>query len=341
MAEVSYEFENLSTREGFNSSLRHFKAVNAIIGDFEGYTNLADIVNNLLSQKRLLQHQVAPIVYALLVDKYGYTHRSYNMSTTVEGFSRVAEDVAKWKAVDLVISYFHPELGLTLINPKNAQHWQTVQSLKKHELVTLYAGAFQKEIAEKLRNDAIDKLIGLIEGKKVSTPAALTKGSFTKILLPELPEDQVKPKRSPGRKAKAGSRSTAAKKVPKQPPAAPEQTQPSATTGKKRMTPFYSVVVTNELFHNGNVEAWKKIIHSYTTKHPGLDVYIFYDGERIHDINTLFKWGKVKHGSSILFSVAGENIKDVAKLQRYLAQGASPRFEDFLRFPVNKVLDLF
>ena len=107
------------------------------------------------------------------------------------------------------------------------------------------------------------------------------------------------------------------------------------------MTPLYSVPVTNELFHNGNVEAWKKIILSYTTKHPGLEVYIYYDGERIHDIHSLFKWGKVKHGSTILFAVGGDDIQDVAKLQRYLRQGASPKFEDFLRFPVNKVLNLF
>ena len=33
---------------------------------------------------------------------------------------------------------------------------------------------------------------------------------------------------------------------------------------------MYSILVTNELFHNGNVEAWKKIIQSYTTKYPGL-----------------------------------------------------------------------
>ena len=107
------------------------------------------------------------------------------------------------------------------------------------------------------------------------------------------------------------------------------------------MTPFYSIPVTNELFHNGNVEAWKKIIQSYNTKHPNLEVYIYYDGERIHDIHSLFKWGKVKHGSTILFAVKGENIKDVAKLQRYLRQGASPMFEAFLKFPVNKILNLF
>ncbi len=104
---------------------------------------------------------------------------------------------------------------------------------------------------------------------------------------------------------------------------------------------MYGIPVTNELFHNGNVEAWKKIIQSYTTKYPGLEVFVFYEGERIHDINTLFKWGKVKHGSAIMISIAGDDIRDVAKLQRYLKQGASHMFEAFLKAPVNTVLNLF
>ncbi|MFW5683843.1 MAG: hypothetical protein ACOC1I_03240, partial [Spirochaetota bacterium] len=99
--------------------------------------------------------------------------------------------------------------------------------------------------------------------------------------------------------------------------------------------------VTNELFHNGNVEAWKKIITSYKTKYPGLDVLVWYESERINDINSLFKWGKVKHGVPILFSVAGDEIKDVRKLQRYLYEGASPRFEAFLKGGYDQVLDLF
>jgi hypothetical protein len=122
------------------------------------------------------------------------------------------------------------------------------------------------------------------------------------------------------------------------PAAAPAVEVPSK---KRRMTPMYSIPVSNELFHNGNVEAWKKIIQSYNMKYPGLEVFIFYEGERIHDINTLFKWGKVKHGSTIMIAIAGEDIKDLAKLQRYLRQGASPAFEAFLRFPVNTVLNLF
>jgi hypothetical protein len=107
------------------------------------------------------------------------------------------------------------------------------------------------------------------------------------------------------------------------------------------MTPRYAVVVQNELFHNGNVEAWKRIVASYKAKYPQLEVFIYYDGERILDINSLFKWGKVKHGSAIEFAVAGNDIMDVAKLQRYLAQGASHLFEAFLHGPVNNVLKLF
>ncbi|WP_461248601.1 hypothetical protein [Treponema sp. R6D11] len=111
--------------------------------------------------------------------------------------------------------------------------------------------------------------------------------------------------------------------------------------GPARMTPRYAVIVQNELFHNGNVEAWKRIIASYNAKHPNLEVFIYYEQERILDINSLFKWGKVKHGSAIEFAVAGSDIQDVAKLQRYLAQGASHQFEAFLRGPVNSVLKLF
>ncbi|MCL2176257.1 MAG: hypothetical protein FWB73_09465, partial [Treponema sp.] len=79
----------------------------------------------------------------------------------------------------------------------------------------------------------------------------------------------------------------------------------------------------------------------YNAKHPNLVVYIYYEGERILDINSLFKWGKVKHGTAIEFAIAGNDIQDVAKLQRYLSQGASKMFESFLRGPVNSVLKLF
>ena len=104
---------------------------------------------------------------------------------------------------------------------------------------------------------------------------------------------------------------------------------------------MYSIPVSNELFHNGNVEAWKRIIQSYNHKYPGTEVFVFYEGERIHDINTLFKWGKVKRGTPVMFSVQGEKIGDVAKLQRYLKQGASHLFEAFLKGSPGQILKLF
>jgi hypothetical protein len=158
---------------------------------------------------------------------------------------------------------------------------------------------------------------------------------------PREPARPAKGARQAVRKA-AASAPVSTAPVASAPAAAPAPAvAPAASATGKRMTPMYSIPVTNELFHNGNVEAWKKIIQSYTTRYPGLEVYVFYEGERIHDINTLFKWGKVKHGSAILIAVAGADIRDVAKLQRYLKQGASQMFEAFLKAPVNAVLNLF
>ena len=368
MSDMSYEFERFSSREGFNRSLMHFKTVSSILGDFERSTNLADILNEMLTEKEIQQNQLAPIIFALLIDKYGYKSVSYNMEDSLTDFSHIMAETKKWNAVDLLLTYFHPELGLLIVNPKNKQNWEALNILKKNEIVTVYAGAFQhtadaKDV--KLFELAASTIVEYLQGKKTSGSAKLKSGKYQykepkpRQTASEPPAKSRAPRGGGRAKAAPAQRGrqapvTAAPSAVSSGPVAQQQApaassapaqaaRPAADSGgaAKRMTPFYSVPVTNELFHNGNVEAWKKVIQSYQTKYPGLDVYIFYDGERIHDIHALFKWGKVKHGSTILFAVAGENIQDVAKLQRYLMQGASPRFEDFLRFPVNTVLKLF
>jgi hypothetical protein len=343
MAEAVYEYVALSTREGFNRSLRHFQAVNDIVPEFESKTNLADELNGLLDEKAIQPNQIGPIVNALLVGhpKYNYRSRSYNLIRNIEEFDPIVSEVGKWDGVDMVLAYYHPDLGLTLINPKNKQHWDSVQALRKNELLTIYCGTMTEKAPEKLLETAIDALISLLETGRVRTPASLTQGKFKwkapKPPAPPKPKVKKKPGRPPARaRAKAAPAPGAA-------PAAPQAVAVTVEvpSKKRRMTPMYSIPVSNELFHNGNVEAWKKVIQSYNAKYPGLEVFIFYEGERIHDINTLFKWGKVKHGSTIMIAIAGEEIKDLAKLQRYLRQGASPAFEAFLRFPVNTVLNLF
>jgi hypothetical protein len=343
MTQTKYEFTGLSTREGFNRSLRHFKLVGEVVGDFESRRNLADILNALHEAKRLEANQVAPVVNALCVGhpKYSYLSRSYNLARNVEDSGPIAAAVEKWNGVDLLLAYYHPDLGLTLINPKNRQHWENAGALKKNELVTVYAGTFQDKAAQKVLEEAIDAMLAWLEGKRPKPGPALLKGKlkFRPVRVAAPPEAAPAPARR-GRPARAPKPARLQERVFAKPAAAPAPAAP-APAAKKRMTPMYSIPVTNELFHNGNVEAWKRIIQSYNVKYPGTEVFVFYEGERIHDINTLFKWGKVKHGSAIMIAVAGEAILDVAKLQRYLRQGASPAFEAFLRFPVNTILNLF
>ena len=346
MTQTKYEFTGLSTREGFNRSLRHFKLVGEVVGDFESRRNLADILNALHEAKRLEANQVAPLVNALCVGhpKYSYFSRSHNLTRNVEDSEPIAAAAVKWNGVDLLLAYYHPDLGLTLINPKNRQHWEAAGALKKNELLTVYAGTFQEKAPQKLLEEAIDTMIGWLEGKKPKASPALLKGKFKHRPVRVQSEPEAAPARpARGRPARAAGRPVRAQERAFGRPAAAAApaAAPQAPAAKKRMTPMYSIPVSNELFHNGNVEAWKRIIQSYNHKYPGTEVYVFYEGERIHDINTLFKWGKVKHGSAIMIAVAGDTIQDVAKLQRYLRQGASPAFEAFLRFPVNTILNLF
>ncbi|MFP4617798.1 MAG: hypothetical protein ACLFMZ_03045 [Spirochaetaceae bacterium] len=345
MIDIPHEFEHLGSRQGFNNALNHFRVVSSLIEEFENKVNIADILSERLAKKEINSKQIVPIVHAILIDKYGYKPHSHTMKIRIEDFSYIREQVPKWKALDITLLYFHPDMGPIIINPKNPEHYSSFHAINENELITIYAGAFSSQRDEKICDTAISTMVKLLDGKKAKTPEALLKGSFT-LKTPKKEEGEKK--KGGGQKRKSGKTGgKAAGSAPRKsqgPPAAAEvkpQAQKEEGGAGRRMTPFYSVPVTNELFHNGNVEAWKKIIQSYNAKHPDLQVYIYYEGERIHDIASLFKWGKVKHGSAILFAVAGEEIKDVAKLQRYLKQGASHQFEAFLKAPANKILNLF
>jgi len=331
MAE-SVNLEMLSTRFGFNSAVRHIKKTMEIGGNAN--SNLGDIIYEM-DDEELTGNRIGLILRMYLVDKLGYKSASANLSTTVDDLSVLAKEFSKWNGVDLVAAYFHPELGLLIANPKVAEELAGFGELRKRELLVVYAGLMGKDTDENCQK-AADLALRLFEGSKVTAPAALTKGKFTVKKVSKPKKAEAAPAKTKAAKPKAGAKKSAA--APAKKGAA---VQVKSSGGPSRMTPRYAVVVKNELFHNGNVEAWKKIVASYKAKHPSLEVFIYYEGERILDINSLFKWGKVKHGSAIEFAVAGSEIQDVAKLQRYLAQGASHMFEAFLRGPVNSVLKLF
>jgi hypothetical protein len=342
MAANSNSLEMLSTRTGFNSAVRYIKKTITLADTLGADKNLGDLLFEA-EDEELSGERIGPLLRILLVDKLGYRPVSSNLPSVTPDPPSLAAEFEKWKAVDLVAAYHHPDMGLLAANPKSPEGLANFGALRKRELLVIYAGGAGGERCEK----AALLAAALFEGKKPKIPAELYTGPFAAAVKKCPPAAQSAPPRKRAAKTGAGKPENAAPPeaaLRESPRAAAPAGVPSTsaiTKGPVRMTPMYSVVVQNELFHNGNVEAWKRIVAGYKAKYPALEVYIYYEGERILDINSLFKWGKVKHGSAIQFAVAGNEIRDVARLRRYLAQGASSRFEAFLRGPVSGVLNLF
>jgi hypothetical protein len=333
--------EVLSTRTGFNTAVRHIKKTISIVDTMGNIKNLGDILFEL-DDPELTGERAGLLLSMLLVDKLGYKAVSVNPEAVAESPPSLAEEFAKWKAVDLIVAYHHPDMGLLVANPKVKEELAELGVIRKRELLVIYAGKGGAPADEVCAKAALTAVL-LFKGAKVKIPAEFYKGNFmTKKPAAKKDKEYAAPNDTV-LKPKAAAQKSAVVKEPVRaaPPVVTAIPAAQVTKGPVRMTPLYSVVVQNELFHNGNVEAWKRIIASYNTAYPALQVYIYYEGERILDINSLFKWGKVKHGSAIQFAVAGIEIKDVAKLQRYLIQGASHQFEAFLKGSVNSVLKLF
>lgn len=318
-------YSSISTRPAFNSVLRHLVSVSGIIEEVESGENLADILNTLIDSDKLQRDQAGPILHVILNSRMNLPHRSKNLNETVSSFLPMVTSFSRWTGINMVVAYYHPTLGLLVVNPANEDHWSSVHELKKDELIVVYAHS--KDEKRETANKAIDAFFEILAGKIPSDDEAFI--------------SKTPPKAKPA-SAPAARPASSQQAAPAQVSGAQRPTPKQATSGgKKRITPKYSVQVSNELFHNGNVEAWKNIIESYETKYPGLQVIVYHEGELIQDLNALFKWGKVKHGGLIMFQVAGENIKGVSRLQKYLYEGASPRFEAFMKHDINKTLNLF
>lgn len=321
MMETTYF--SLGSKSSFNKALRHFYAVNDAVDQIESKGNIADYINDLLDEEDLHFDQILPIIGSVIRDKFNYSYKSFSVVTDITDFEKIAVEAAKWSALDLVVMYFAPDGKRYVINPKIADSWERTREIHRDQLIVVYA-KYLKEENKKLESEAINTLFDLFRGKDVFINKSFI--DQTAIVRVETPRAAA-----PAPQTAAGG-ATAARPVAPAAPAKPKKTN---------ITPKYGVQVTNELFHNGNVEAWKKILESYHTKFPDLTVHVMFGGEVINDINSLFKWGKVKHGDSIFFQVSGENILGVSKLQKYLFEGASQRYEQFLKLGVGRVLNLF
>lgn len=395
--------------------------------------HIADAVNELVLKKEISVADIPSIMFKILVENWNYSAVSYNLESNAFNADQIISDFAKWKAIDIVFMYHHPDLGAIVINPKNPAHKEYISDFRKNEMLVVFTGYTGKKSADELCALANKKSIDLAYGRKCSGTEKLLKGSYSfkkdakfddSVVTESVPgnpkavrvaskngvqnnvvvkpgklversyeqknaffiggktnpdnpkwtyakyasdmknqpkdsnstvatvpqssgtfsfakQNQAVQKALPTPETSAVSETTSVQSEVTSQPQNEEQTPVQNPNSIKKMSPMLSVVVTNELFHNGNVEAWKRIMNSYTTKYPDLQIWIYYEGEKITDINALFKWGKVKHGSCIQFVVVGEEIKDVPKLKRYFTQGASPMFEAFLQGAPGTVLNLF
>ena len=344
------DYVSLSTRAGFNKSLGHFRLVSSLVDQMDRGENLADVIDQLEQNKGVEKQQIGPILNAVVIDRLSYRTLSVNLPTDTQDFDGIQNEVKNWNRFDIILAYHHPQLGISLINPKTKIQFEALQELNRDELMVAYLKAKRETDAE-LEPVALEALRELLLGRKAEETARFHDPALERPAPTPTPRQppagvsapsvqRAPPAGGTAARPPAPSRAAAAS-TPEPAAEAPAAKPDSAAGGKKKVTPKYSVQVTNELFHNGNVEAWKNIVESYKAKFPQLEVHVFHDGQKVNDLNALFKWGKVKHGDVILFSVAGEEIKGVAKLQRYLFEGASLRFTNFLKKDINKVLNLF
>src|SRR5512145_959859 len=236
----------LASKSNFNKALRHFYKVSEMVDEIELNKNLADVINDEIDANEITEDQILPIVGSVIRDKYGYTYDSYNIVEPVTEFQKITDETAKWTALDIVCVYYNPGGKTFLINPKNPENWERVRELHNDQLMVIYV-KFLKEENKKIEEAAINTFEEMLSGKDVF----INKAFIDQTVV------QAKPVVKKEKRAEEPGK------------------------GVANITPKYAVEVSNELFHNGNVEAWKKIVESYTTSYPTLKVYIFHGGELV------------------------------------------------------------
>jgi hypothetical protein len=321
----------LARKAGYNLALRHFRTAQGFAADVGDGFNLADVLNAALYEEIIEEFQVRPVVNILLAEKFGYSCQSQNLKEKIVSADNLAKAVAGWTNIQVVLVYTDANDGVHLLNPEVPGPWEAALPLSKDECIVCYAGSLE-DVRPGVLEDAVEDVFTLLYGGKVRNKAGFRGTENLKQFIED--EESEAPEEASAASLQEAVDNLSGSAAPVPAPAAP-------SGGSKKLTAKIAVNVTNELFHNGNVEAWKRIIESYKLKYPALDVLIWYEGERINDINALFKWGKVKHGVPIMFSVAGDNPTDISKLRKYLFEGASQRFEAFLHGAPGTILHLF
>ena len=352
----------LSSRDGFNLIAKDVDAVFQTIDAMQKKpkTPLASLLRDF---DGALSDAAQLVILSLVSEKFGYHALSFNISKSYPEIGKIRATLNEIQTFDLVFTLHHPLSGLCILG----QEGETSVHLQQGRLVVIYARSLETDKSEEERKKTAYQLLHQIKDfitkQKTFDTGLYASPVFKKPVTVDLPPRKAEsaPAAVEPRAASQASHAShsqaahqnsyygaaAAKEVKptvvaaqtnEEEVAAPASNEPA---GAKKTSPAYAVQVTNELFHNGNVEAWKNIIESYNLKYPDIEIFVYHKEERILNLNSLFKWGKVKNGDSIVFRVKAVEFKDLARLKRYLFEGASNRFEKFLHKELNGYLKLF
>ena len=323
---------HLFESKGLKGVSTHLKIVGTVNQYLSAGCSFSDIIHALSS--KITKEQIPYLLRFFLVEKLQYRVLSFNLLNRVNDFTFLLNTLKTRNQFNSNIVYYNSYLGFVCLNPQSSAGWNNL-TLETDSLISVYATASSKLQPElnKYLKDIKMMLDGVadINGKDIYTG----KDSVIKSIKTAKMEIQAKTTTPIGVQNKDERQTQNVVRSTK------KTNQIHNNTLKKKITPKYSVQVTNELFHNGNVEAWKNIIEAYNTTYPDIELVIYHQGRKIVNINTLFKWGKVKNGDVILFCLVGNEFKSIAKLQRYFFEGASNRFNRYLKKDLNKPLNLF
>ncbi|HUJ76371.1 MAG TPA: hypothetical protein VL359_16030, partial [bacterium] len=160
------DYISLSSRQGFNKSLGHFRLVTGIVQQMGEGTNLAEIIDELEKAKDVDKAQIAPILNAIVVDRQSYSTLSFNLARDIQDFAPLVAELEKWNRLDIIVAYHHPQLGISLINPKLSSHWEGIREFNRDELIVIYIKALD-EADRALEADALVAMKNLFQGRAV------------------------------------------------------------------------------------------------------------------------------------------------------------------------------
>ena len=328
---MTIDYSAFSTRKDYNQSIRHFRSAKRLAAAFFKESGSISI-NRLLQSSEVTGEQVPVFLNSIYLDKYHYRAFSFNLERDTEFDPRgIAAYFEKKNSAKLICLHYDSSGLSNVFDPKNVEELSSAASMKKHDLLVVYcnSGAEEEGVLAQALYDAVCGKIACPAPPLEAFPEKESSRHADESSAAEI-QAEVSPLKqfAPKRKALSPLKSSGVAQV-------------RAADKNSSKSPLLGVVVTNELFHNGNVEAWKRVIDSYERSFPGNKVNVYYKAEKITDLNTLFQWGKVKSGTSLMFDVEGTKIEKIAKLKRYLYEAASSRFGPFLRGAPHRGLKLF